>query len=287
MLLHARRSPQQAPFAIAPLLLALAVVGTYPCTTLAAAAQQAHPQSTALFEQGTAALRSGDLNTAGDDFQQATKLAPTFAEGFLNLGLVREEQGQHQAAITALERAVMLKPTLRGANLFLGIAEYRLDHFDKAAAALKRETKLNPADAHAWMWLGVDDLAAKHLEDAVDALDRAAKLSPDDLDILYHRGHALLLLSRQSYQHMFDVDPNSWRVHQVLAQGFAESDRDLDAVAEYRQAVAAAPAEPGLHASLATELWKSGQMTEATAEYRKELAIDPNDTLARYQLGCL
>lgn len=287
MLLHARRSPRHYPFAMAMLLLAFAFVGTPRCISLAAAAQQGHLQSTAFFEQATAALRAGDLKTAADEFEQATKLAPTFAEGFLNLGLVREEQGEHDAAVIALERAITLKPGLRGANLFLGIAEYRLDHFDKAAAALKRETKLNPADPHAWMWLGVDDLAAKHLEEAVDALDKAAKLSPDDVDILYHRGHALLLLSRESYEHMFAVDPKSWRVHEVLAQGFAESDRDLDAIAEYRLAVAAAPKEPGLHASLATELWKSGQMTEATREYRDELAVDPFDTLARYQLGCL
>jgi len=245
------------------------------------------PEAEAAFRRGIDALHAARLDAAAEAFAQSAHLAPRFAPAYLNLGLVREQQGRHQEAIAALQSAIAIKPTLRGANLFLGIAEYRLNHFEEAAKALEAETRASPEDAKAWMWLGIDLLAAKRPTDAAEALNKAAKLSPDDVDILYHRGRALLLSSRQSYEHMFKVDPDSWRVHQVLAQGAAESERDSDAVQEYQAAVAKAPHEPGLHQSLATELWRMGKLGEAQAEYRRELEIDPNNTLATYQLGCL
>lgn len=239
------------------------------------------------FRQATAAMREGRLDEAAKAFGSVVRDSPSFAEGFLDLGLVREEQGRNEEAIINLQKALSLKPRLRGANLFLAIAEYRLNQFDKAAAALQKETALYPSDANAWMWLGVVQLAAENPEEAVTALDKAAKLAPDSVDILYHRGRAYLLVSKNSYEKMFQIDPHSWRVHQVLAQADAEADRSEDAIAEYQAAIQLAPKQPGLHEDLGTEYWKSGKLELAEAALQQELEIDPNNVLARYKLGTL
>jgi tetratricopeptide (TPR) repeat protein len=133
----------------------------------------------------------------------------------------------------------------------------------------------------------VTELAAERPEEAAVALDKAAKLAPNDVDILYHRGHAHLLVSKLSYERMLHADPDSWRVRQVLAQADAEADRDADAVAEFQAAIKAAPQQPGLHEELGTEFWKLNKMEEAQAEYKRELAIDPHSMLATYKLGSL
>lgn len=239
------------------------------------------------FRQATEALRAGRLDAAGEDFAAVVKAAPEFAEAHFNLGLVREEQGRNEEAITSLQKAVTLKPRLRGAHLFLGIAEYRLNHFDKAIAALRKETTIAPSDPGAWMWLGVVELASENPEDAVEALDKAAKLAPDNVDILYQRGRAHLLVSKNSYARMFKADPNSWRVHQVLAQADAEADRHRDAIAEYEAAIKLVPSQPGLHGELAVEYQKDGKLEAAQAEYRRELELDPHNILVRYKLGAL
>jgi tetratricopeptide (TPR) repeat protein len=162
-----------------------------------------------------------------------------------------------------------------------------LNQYEAAISALRAEIKVNSSDPKAWMWLGVTELAAEKPEDAVVALDKAARLAPDDVDILYHRGHAHMLVSQASYEHMLRVNPASWRVHQVLAQAAAQSDRDMDAIAEYQVAIKGAPGQPGLHEELATEYWKSGKLDEAEAEYMQELSIDPQSLLATYKLGSL
>ena len=232
-------------------------------------------------------MREGRLDEAGAAFENITHTAPTFVGAHFNLGLVREEQGRFEDAIGSLKKSLALNPGLRGANLFLGIAYYRLNQYEPAISALRLEIKLNPNDPKAWMWLGVAELAREQPEEAAVALDKAAKLSPNDVDILYHRGHAHLLVSKLSYERMLHADPDSWRVRQVLAQADAEADRDTDAVSEFQAAIKAAPQQPGLHEQLGTEYWKINKIAEAEAEYKRELEIDPHSMLATYKLGSL
>ena len=240
-----------------------------------------------VFRQASEAMRRGDLAAAGDGFAAATKSDPAFAEAHFNLGLVREEQGLLDEAIVSLQKALTLKPRLHGANLFLAVAYYRMNRFELALTAIRKETGAYPKDASAWMWLGVIQLAKEQPEEAAEALDKAARLAPDNVDILYHRGQAHLLVSKNSYGKMFKADPKSWRVLQVLAQANADAERHLDAIGEYQEAIKLVPTQPGLHEELGSEFRNAGKPQEAEAAFLRELEIDPFNVLARYKLGVL
>lgn len=239
------------------------------------------------FAQATEAMRAGDLGAAAIGFQGVVRQAPAFAEAHFNLGLVNEERGHYDEAIASFQKALTLKPHLHGANLFLGVTEFRINHLEKAHTAIAKETAAYPKDAPAWMWLGVVCLAQDKPEEAAEALDKAAKLKPDDEDILYHRGRAHLLVSKNSYARMFKVDPDSWRVHRVLAQANAEAERHTDAIAEYEAAIKLAPSQPGLHEELGSEYRNVNKIAEAEQAFRRELEIDPHNVLARYKLGAI
>jgi tetratricopeptide (TPR) repeat protein len=245
------------------------------------------PEQAAAFAQATDAMREGNLEEAGAGFAAIVKQAPAFAEAHFNLGLVRDEQGQYELALASFQKALSIKPHLHGANLFLGITEFRLNHLDNALTAVKKETTLYPKDANAWMWLGVVHLAQDHPEDAAEALDKADRLNPKDPDILYHRGRAHLLVSKNSYGEMFKVDPQSWRVHRVLAQANAEAERHVDAITEYEAAIRLAPKQPGLHEELGSEYRNANKIPEAEQAFERELEIDPNNVLAKYKLGAI
>ena len=239
------------------------------------------------FEQGNAAMRKGDAAEAVRDFQQFLRLQPGSAEGHFNLGLALQSAGQLEDALTALHKAASLQPGLRGVRLFTGIVNYKLNHLSAAHDELVRETRLEPKDAAGWMWLGITELAQNHADAAAAALDKAATLDPSNLDILYHRGRAHLLISKESYSAMFKLNPDSWRVHEVLGQADAEAFRADDAISEFRLAVRAAPHEPGLNEELGDACWTA-------ATYRKPMTRTPrrskNDTanaVALYKLGSL
>ena len=239
------------------------------------------------FRDGTEAMRAGRLDEAAQDFSQATKLSPTFAEGHFNLGLVRLQQAQLDQAISSFTRSLTLKPKLSGANLFLGIALYRENQYDKAIAALKRETAIDPSGAQSFMWLGIAQLAKGDAEGASTSLDQASALKPDDVDILYHRGRAHMLVSKASYEQMYKLAPDSWRVHQVLSQSFAEADRLEDAIAEGQLALNLKPDEPGLHQELGDLYWRQNQLPQAELEFQKEMQADPQNTQAMYKLAAV
>lgn len=268
------------------ILVTLAAFATlFTASPLCMSAQSASPPPE--FGQATEAMHAGRLDDAAAGFAAAVKRQPSFAEAHFNLGLVDEELGKYDDAAASLRQALRLKPRLRGANLFLGIAEFRLNHLDEAAAAVQKETTAFPNDASSWMWLGVVRLSQDRPEDAATALDKAAKLSPDDPDILYHRGRAHLLVSKNSYAHMFKVNPSSWLVHRVLAQANAEADRHVEAIIEYEAAIKLAPTQPGLHEELGTEYRAVNKIPEAEQAFARELELDPHNILARYKLGAL
>ncbi len=237
------------------------------------------------FQEATEAMKQGRLDEAASGFASVVTVAPSFAEAHLNLGLVLEEQGKNEEAMRSLLRALQLKPRLRGANLFLAVAQYRLNHFDLAAASLKKEILYDPSSASAWMWLGVVQLADGKPEEAAQSLDKAAKLDPKNVDILYNRGRAHLLVSKNSYEQMYKADPNSWRVHEVLAQAYAESGRHSEAIAEYKVALERASSHPGLHEELGSEYLATNQLDEAEAEFAAEVKGDPENAFALFKLG--
>lgn len=276
------RFVRRMPFIVSPILFLLA-----PMEIAHSQTAQTSPAITERFQRATEAMRTGNLDQAGDGFAFIVKDAPQFAEAYLNLGLVREEQGRHGDAIASFQKALELKPRLRGANLFLGVAEFRSNRLDASIVALHRETAAYPKDAIAWMWLGVVELEKGNGEDAAEALDNAVKLSPENVDILYHRGRAHLFVSNESYSRMFKADPKSWRVRELLAEANAGAERHMDAIAEYEAAIKLAPNEPRLHEELGTEYRLAGKMQEAEQAYLKEVEIDPENITAQYKLGVI
>ena len=237
------------------------------------------------FNQGTQAMRAGDWNGAVSSFTVGTKILPTSAEAQFNLGLAQLQQGHPQEAIPAFTRAIELSPRLKGAHLFLGVARYRQNDYAAAITALRKETQIDAGNGKALMWLGVAQLAAGDNSAAAASLDKAAQLDPSDVDILYHRGRAHMLVSKQSYEEMYKADPNSWRVHQALAQSFVEADRLEDAAHECQNALNLRPQEPGLHEELADIYWSQNQLEKAEDAFQEELKLDPESLSSMYKLA--
>lgn len=239
------------------------------------------------MEQGAEAMAAGNFRTAVAAYTTVTQAAPGFAEGHLDLGLAQFQAGALDDAKKSLGKALQLKPALHGANLFLGIIAYRQNRFNDAGQLLERETRLDPQSAKAYMWLGVSRLAEGHAQGAIAPLDKAYALDPKDADILYHRGRAYMLVANASYDAMFKLDHDSERVHQVLAEAYAQSYRNQEAISEFELALKMAPHQPGLHEELADQFWVVGNLAKAEAAYRDELAIDPDADTAMYKLGSL
>jgi tetratricopeptide (TPR) repeat protein len=254
-----------------------------------AIAQPAQPDAAVreALQQGGQAMAGGHYAEAVASYTAVTRSMPQFAEGYLNLGLALQQADEPDAARAALLKALALKPEMRGANFFLGIIAYRQNRYKDAELSLLRETRMDPRNAKAFMWLGVCYLAEGKPQSAIPPLDKAYGLDPGDTDILYHRGQAYLQVSNASFAAMFNVNRDSMRVHQVLAEAYATGYRTQQAIGEFELTVKMAPREPGLHEELGDQYWVAGELDKAADAYREEMSIDPYSVTAMYKLGSL
>ncbi len=156
---------------------------------------------------------------------------------------------------------------------------------EDARAALQQSLNLTPDNVEALTWLGNVDLAAGHPERAVLSFDKAATLTPDDLNLLELRGRAHNQVAHDSYARMARLDPNSWHVHRVQAQLYADENRHAEAITEYQAALKQQPQNPDLYEALGDEYRATSQMDQAQAAYGKELELAPSNPVAMYNAG--
>src|SRR5262249_13660908 len=105
------------------------------------------------------------------------------------------------------------------------------------------------------------------------------------LPAFYWRARCFEKLATQAYLRLYQTDPNSYRVHQVMGDLEAAKDNDGKAIEEYRTAVAMKPSVPNLHYSLGHLLWKDLKTDEARKELNAELQLNPRHAGALHDLG--
>lgn len=242
------------------------------------------PASQAL-EKGTEAIRSGRYDEAEKWFRQAVQAAPDNPTARMELGVAELRLGKSGEAVEQLRKATELSPEIHGASLFLGIAYAQMHRVEESAAALKRETEVDPSNAQAYMWLGVVELQDGHPEKATAPLDRAAELAPNDLNILEYRGKAHSDVAFASYARMAVIDPNSWHVHKVQGQMYAQQKQPKEAIAEFQEAIKQAPNNSDLYEELGNEYRKAASLDLAQQAFRKELELSPNNPIAMFNLA--
>ena len=231
------------------------------------------------------AEKKQDYDTASAQYQAVLKLDPDLAEVRSNLGLILYLQRKDEEAIKTFEQALKRKPELVAPNLFLGMALVRTNQYEKSIEPLKKAISLNPAETRAYVNLGLSYMELGREQDAMKILHKAAELWPQDVEILYNLGVVYTRLMTTTYRKMAQIDPDSYRVHQLLGASF-EGRRDTRrAIEEYKLAIAKKPDFAGLHHALGNVYWKEGDLEKAEEEFLKELEIAPENYLTTWKLG--
>ncbi len=121
-----------------------------------------------------------------------------------------------------------------------------------------------------------------------ESLDALAGLSSADQHspaAFYWRARCFEKLATAAYLRLYQADPDSYRVHQLMADLAAARNNDAKAIEEYRAAVAIKPSLPNLHYSLGHLLWKELSTDAARTEFEAELALNPRHSGALHDLG--
>jgi Flp pilus assembly protein TadD len=193
-----------------------------------------------------AAKGNRTIAAVAKDLARATKTAPGFGAGFVELG-----------------RALLL----------LGDAPSSIE-------ALRRATQLLPEDAEARSQLGVALLATGHAAEAATELARAASLDPGSAARHGNLGTALMMVGRTNeaiseYETRLRIDDKDARAHSDLGTALLGTQDLARALSELQRAVRIEPQRASFHSNLGFALQQSGRLDQAVAEYREALRLEP------------
>jgi tetratricopeptide (TPR) repeat protein len=128
-------------------------------------------------------------------------------------------------------------------------------------------------------------LEAGQPDAALKALDGLSPADSGSVEAAYWRARCYEKLATAAYLRLYQTDPDSYRVHQLMGDLEAAKGDDAKAIEEYRAAIAGKPSAPNLHYSLGHLLWKDLKVSEARVELEAELAVNPRHAGALNDLG--
>jgi len=210
-----------------------------------------------LFEQGEAALKSGDLEQAEHAFRAVITLNPQLAGAYANLGVVCMRRKQWPQALQMLERAEHLAPQVPGIRLNLGLVHYRQNDFTKAIPPFESVLRDVPDSYQARYLLGLCYFFTERYADAVTTLDPLWAQASNQLNYLYVLGIAANKAERPEIEQralgrLVETGGDSPEFHLLIGKAHLNRDEYDEALPEFELAAKSSPRLPFVHFYLGT-----------------------------------
>jgi lipopolysaccharide biosynthesis regulator YciM/uncharacterized membrane protein YfcA len=139
-----------------------------------------NPRSwTAYYNLGNVYLRSGRLQDAISQYQQALQIRPDYEEAQGNLGYALLQSGDITGAIAHLKRALQIDPDLAEGYFNLGVALLKSGQAKEATEHLQKAVQLKPGFAEAHYMLAAALAKQGWLDEAISQVQIALQLQPD------------------------------------------------------------------------------------------------------------
>lgn len=235
---------------------------------------------------GSDAMAAGRYDDAVAIFAELAKALPADAGILMNLGMAHSMAGRPRDAIKPLERAVKLQPSLHPAWLFLGTAYLDVGEASRAVRPLLQAVSTDPRSIKARQMLADAYLSLERHQDAGRVLLKLTELDPGSARAWYALGQSHEARARVAFERLRQIAPDSAFESLLVADVLAAEEKDEDAVALYRAALAREPRlrAAGLEA-IADVYERSGRSDQAAAERRKIDGL-PTPDCARDKAEC-
>lgn len=126
---------------------------------------------------GVMIFNKDDLNSAVQNFTEAIRLNPDYAEAYYNRGLIYHSKGELDRAIKDYTEAIRLKANLAEAYHYRGFVHYRKRELDDAIKDYTEAIRLKPDFAEAYHYRGNTWCAKKDFYSAVGDYQKCLDVS--------------------------------------------------------------------------------------------------------------
>jgi tetratricopeptide (TPR) repeat protein len=228
---------------------------------------------------------TGNYASAERLYRQALAIAPESLESLKRLGVLEQTELKFDDSIQLFEQVLASDPSFPQVNFFLGTSYFGKGDFTRATESFERELKaLNPHPrTHYYLALALQ--SSGRLEEAISQLNQSVTDNPKDSDALYELARIYKNASLRSIEMLKALDPDSFQLHALMGEVYADQERYSEAIEEYQAALLKRPEAPGMHFVIGVAYWAQRQMEPAEKAFKDAYKENPNDPMTNLYLG--
>ncbi len=197
--------------------------------------------------------KKNNLQVAGNLYKETLKTNPNYAGAHNNLGIVLNELGEYQKAISSYVKAIQIQPNYAAAHYNLGNTLKKLGEYQKA----------------------------------MSSYERAIQIQPNYVDAHYNLGNTLKELGEHqkamsSYERAIQINSNHVDAHNNLGLAFYALGEHQKAMSSYEKAIQIQPNYAGAHNNLGVAFYALGEHQKAISSYKKAIQIEPDNLTSHW-----
>ena len=233
------------------------------------------------YNMGAALMGKGDPDAAIISYKKALKIKPDYAESHNNIGAVLMGKGDPDAAIVSYKKALIIKPDYTESHNNMGNALMDKGDPDAAIVSYKKALKIKPDYAEAYNNMGN---ALKEKEDpdaAIKSYKKALQIKPDYAVSYYNIGAVLMGKGEPdaaivSYKKALKIKPDYAEAHYNIGAALKDKGDPDAAIVSYKKALKIKPEYAEACNNMGNALMDKGHLDAAIVSYKKAVQIKPD-----------
>jgi Flp pilus assembly protein TadD len=137
-------------------------------------------------DYGIGLLLQGDIRNAESTFLKVTQMDPGYADGWVNVGRARIQEGNMTDAEPILRKALEVNADLAKTHFFLATALKATGRYDEAIDHLRRASASYPKDRVVLNQLGRVLFLKRQFREAITVFNNVLTIDPEDLQAHYN-----------------------------------------------------------------------------------------------------
>lgn len=237
------------------------------------------------LDRARACEKAEDYAGAERAYQEALSRAPRNPEVLKRYGILLQTELKFSQSVEILDRALAVDSQYLQVNFYLGVSYLGENQFRKACDAFQKELLTPHPHPRCHYYYAIALQSLGEADAAIAQYNQSLAQNPKDLDALYQLARLHMQASLQAIQRVTELDADSFQLHALMGEIYAENHRYEASLKEYLAAQAKRPDAPGLHYALGTAYRNLKMIDQAQKEFLEARREDPRDPRVNLYLG--
>ena len=238
-----------------------------------------------LLEQARTHEKAGDYAAAARVYQRAIVLTPGNLEVLKRFGVLQQTELKFDDSIEKFQQVLGRDPQYPEVNFFLGVSYLGKNDTEHAIQSFQRELETPKPHPRCRYYLALALQSSGHIDDAISQLNQALADNPRDADALYQLARVHKNASLQAVERLKTIDGDSFQLHALMGEIYADEERYSEAIKEYQAALAKRSDAQGIHFAIGIAYWAQHQLEPAEKEFTEAWKENPRDAMTNLYLG--